>query len=267
MTAINREAMIKDLAERFFIAETTKKPIPPVRADYPDLNFEDAYAVQLAVNEKKKALGWTIVGKKVGLTNRNVQKQRGLTEPDYGTIFDANMLQEGEPIKVSSLMVGPMVEVELAFILKKDLSGPGITLSQAYNAVEAVVPAYEIVERRCQPLSKTVPESICDNAACGKMMLGSKFSKVEGLDLRNIGVYIEQNGVLIDSACSATVLGNPLQSVAWLANKLSQFGTKLYAGEFVMTGSVTLMHPITAGSTFRSVFGNNLGEIVATFVE
>ena len=267
MAAINKEAMIKDLAERLFTAETTGKSIPTFGEEYPGLNFEDAYTVQLAVNEKKKALGWTIVGKKVGLTNSNVQKQKGLTEPDYGTIFDVSIVQEGTPIKVSTLMGEPTIEVELAFVLKRDLSGPGVTLSQAYHAVEAVVPAFEIVEYRTNPFPKTVPESICDNAACGKMILGSKFSKLDGLDLRSIGVYIEENGVLIDSACSATVLGNPLQSLAWLANKLSHFGTKLYAGEFAMTGSITLMHTVKAGSSYRAVLGNGIGELVANFVE
>lgn len=262
-----RDEMIRDLAERFFIAETTRKLIKPVIEDYPGLTFEDAYAVQLAVNEKKKALGWSIVGKKVGLTNPSVQKQRGLTEPDYGTLFDANMLREGEPVKVSTLMCEPMIEVELAFVLKHDLSGPGVSLSQAYHAVEAVVPAFEIVECRCSPASKTVPESICDNASCGMVMLGNKFTKIDGLNLRAIGVTIEENGRYLDSATSATVLGSPLMSLAWLANKLSRFGTQLYEGEFVMTGSVTLMHPIKTGACYRAIFGDNIGEMSIAFVE
>ena len=261
-----RYAMIADLADRFFQAEITRQPIAPVISEYPSLSLQDAYEVQMAVVKKKLDLGWKIVGKKVGLTNREVQKQRGILEPDYGHIFDHNMLQEGVPIKVSDLMVSPVIEVELAFVMKRDLAGPGVTVAQALHAVEGIIPAIEIVERRCQPLSKTIQESIADNAACGKIILGSKITRVEDLDLRTIGVFLEENGVLLDSACSATVLGNPAMSLTWLANKLSEFDTHLYEGEVVMTGSVTLMHPISPGKNYNAVFGNGIGNVVASFI-
>lgn len=231
----------------------------------PDLTLEDAYAVQMAAVAKKKALGWTIVGKKVGLTNREVQKQRGILEPDYGHIFNHNMLQKGEPIEVASLMTNPMIEVELAFVMRRDLEDPGVAVAHALRATEGILPASEIVERRCQPLSKTIQKSICDNAACGKIILGSRFTPVTNLDMKSIGVYLEKNGLLVDSAGSVTVLGNPVMSVAWLANKLAQFGTKLCKGEVIMTGSVCRMHPIAAGDNYHTVFGNNLGDIRVAF--
>ena len=87
-----------------------------------------------------------------------------------------------------------------------------------------------------------------------------------GLDMRTIGVYLEKNGCLLDSACSVTVLGNPVLSVAWLANKLTQFGTKLYEGEIVMTGSICLMHPIAPGENYHAVFGNHVGDVRVAFI-
>lgn len=260
-----RTARIKDIAERLFKAETTKQPIAPIHDEFPGLTLEEAYAVQMAAAENKLASGWKVVGKKVGLTNKEVQKQRGILEPDYGHIFDHNIIPEGDPISIASLMVHPVIEVELAFVMRRDLIGPGVTVAKAYHAVEGILPAFEIVERRMYPLSKTIEESVCDNAACGKIVLGSKLTPIENLNLKSIGVYLEKNGSLIDSACCATVLGTPIMSVAWLANKLAQFGVGIYEGEVIMTGSICLMHPIAPGENYHAVFSDNIGDLMVSF--
>lgn len=258
---------IFEIANRIYNAEITNTPMPPIHDEFNDLTLQEAYSVQMEVVKRKMDLGWKIVGKKVGLTNKKVQEQRGISEPDYGHIFDHNIIQEGNPVSVHSLMIHPVIEVELAFVMRRDLIGPGATVASAYHAVEGVLPAFEIVERRMYPLSKTVEESVCDNAACGKILLGSKLTYVNNLNLKSIGVYLEKNGQLIDSACCATVLGTPIMSVAWLANKLAQFGVGLRAGEIVMTGSICLMHPISAGENYHAVFSDGIGDLAISFID
>ena len=258
---------IQVLAEQLFQAENTRVPIPPYTENgYPDMTYEDAYRIQLAALDLKLAAGQKIVGKKVGLTNNNVQKKRGITEPDYGHLLDNRICNQDEPLKMSELMVGPSVECELAFIMKEDLMGPGVTAASVFAAVAGVIPAIEIVERRFYPLCKSVIDSIADNAAFGRVILGDRMTPVENLDFRTIGCLIEKNGMPIDTATAATVMGNPLESVAWLVNKLAGYGVGLKKGEIVMSGSVGLMHTASAGECYYAHFGGGLGSVKVCFV-
>ncbi|MEW5912904.1 MAG: fumarylacetoacetate hydrolase family protein [Thermodesulfobacteriota bacterium] len=261
-------ATIKKLARKIFQAEMQRKPIPPFTdSAYPNLTTEEAYKIQLAAVELKRKAGQRIVGKKIGLTNLAVQKARGISEPDYGHIMDVLMANQDRPLKLSELLPGPAVEAEVAFVLKKDLQGPGVTAGKVIQCTAGVMPALEIVERRFYPLCKSVKDSICDNAACGKIILGAKLTPVRGLDFRTIGLVIEKNGQPIDMSCSAAVLGSPAESVAWLANKLAEYGVGLGAGEIIMSGSIGLMHAAAAGDCFYAHFGSGLGSVKVSFVE
>lgn len=262
---------IEELARGLWEAERTGNTLPPYTENgCEDMTLDDAYAIQLAAVEMKKADGFHVVGKKVGLTNAAVRKARGIPEPDYGHIMNNVIGNQDVPYRYEELTAGPgthpALECELAFILKEDLTGPGITAARVAEAAEGVVPAIEIVERRFYPLCSNVKDSICDNAACGRIILGAKLSPVKGLDLRTIGLLVEKNGLPIDYSCSAAVLGSPAESVAWLANKLAAFGVSLRAGEIVMSGSIGAMHEINAGDCFTAHFGDGLGSVKAVFI-
>lgn len=258
---------IELIAKQLFEAEETRVPIPPITDKYPDLTLEDAYKIQLASIEMRKASGQRVVGKKVGLTNVAVQKARGILEPDYGHIMDKHIGRQDVPFKMSELMIKPALEAEIAFILKQDLKGPGITSAAVLDAIGGIMPAFEIVERRCFPLSKTIEDSICDNAACGKVVLGNKITTRTDIDFRTIGLLIEKNGVPIDMCCSASVLGSPIESVVWLVNKLATFGSQLYKDEIVITGSIGMMHDVQAGDVFYAHYGDGLGSVKVCFTE
>jgi len=262
------DSTIQELARKIYRAETERNPIPPfTETSHPDMTIEDAYKIQLAAVDMKINAGQTIVGKKVGLTNIAVQKARGISEPDYGYIMDALMGNQDVPFKMSELMQPPFIECELAFVLRKDILGPGVTAATVIEATKGVIPAFEIVERRFSPLCKSVKDSICDNAACGKIVLGAKLTPARGLDFRTIGTLIEKNGQPIDMSCSAAVLGSPVESVAWLANKLSKYDVSLKAGEIIMTGSIGLMHETKAGDCFYAHFGSDLGSVKVSFID
>ena len=261
------EAVIRRLAEQIYQAEMTHTPIPAFTENgYPDMSYEDAYRIQLAAVALKQAAGQRVVGKKIGLTNLAVQAYRGIHEPDYGHITDAVLAGQDQPIPPAQLTGVPNIECELAFVLKHDLSGPGVTAGQVLACTLGVLPAIEVVERRFWPLCKSVKDSICDNAACGKVVLGSKLTDVMGLDFRTVGVVVEKNGLPIDTACSSTVYGNPVESVAWLANKLGQFGIELKAGSIVMAGAVTAALPAQAGDAFTVSF-QGLGSVTVKFTD
>jgi 2-keto-4-pentenoate hydratase len=261
------EKTVKELAEKIYEAETSRVAIPPFTETIcPDMTIEEAYRIQLTAIDLKKAAGQSVVGKKIGLTNLAVQKSRGISEPDYGHIMDAFMGNQDIPFKISELMSSPFIECELAFVLKKDVKGPGVTAAAIIEATEGVIPAFEIIERRFFPLCKSIKDSICDNAACGKIVLGAKMSPVINLDFRTIGLIVEKNGQPIDMACSAAVMGSPAESVAWLANKLADYGSGIKAGEIIMSGSISLMHEAAAGDCFYAHFGNGIGSVKVSFI-
>ena len=262
------DSTIQEFARKIYKAEIERKAIPPfTETSHPNMTLKEAYKIQLAAVDMKIDAGQRIVGKKIGLTNLAVQKARGISEPDYGHILDALMGNQDVPFKISELMSTPFVECELAFVIRKDIQGPGVTAATVIGATEGVMPAFEIVERRFFPLCKSVKDSICDNAACGKIVLGAKLTRPHGLDFRTIGIVIEKNGQPIDMSCSAAVLGSPAESVAWLANKLSEYDISLKAGEIIMTGSIGLMHEAKAGDCFYAHFGNDIGSVKVSFVE
>jgi|TARA_B100001013_G_scaffold275919_1_gene176297 2-keto-4-pentenoate hydratase len=261
------EKTIRELAKKIFEADVNRKRIPPfTETSHPDMTIDDAYQIQLAALEMRIKAGQHVVGKKIGLTNVAVQKARGISEPDYGYLMDVQMGHQDMPIKMSEMVSEPAVECELAFILSKDLKGPGVTAGSVIEATEGVVPAFEIVERRFSPLSKSVIDSICDNAASGKIILGAKLTPATNLDFRTIGLLIEKNGQPLDMSCSAAVLGSPAESVAWLANKMAEYDVSLKRGEIIMSGSIGVMHSPKAGDCFYAHFGNDLGNVKVLFV-
>ncbi|MDL2272867.1 2-keto-4-pentenoate hydratase [Desulfovibrio sp. OttesenSCG-928-I05] len=259
------EQTIASIAQALCDAEKSSLTIEKLSVAYPGITVEDAYKIQLEAVKLKEKQGQVIVGKKIGLTNLVMQKAMGITEPDYGHVMDANMAAQDVPLSMSTL-VRPSIEAEIAFVLGRDIKGPGITAATVMAAAEGILASFEIVDCRFHDSKIALADTIADNASCGRIILGSRMIPLEGIDLRTIGLVLEKNGTIIDMGVSAAVLGSPAASVAWLANKIASFGVYLKAGEVIMSGSFTNIHPISAGDNFTAHFGG-VGSVKASFVE
>lgn len=257
------EKRIRELAERLWTAEATKHPISPITETDPGITVEEAYRVQLEVMERKKKEGQVVVGKKIGLTSRAMQALLGVSEPDYGHILDRMVVMEGESIP-SKELIQPRVEGEIAFVLKEDLKGPGVTLTEVMRASEGVIPALEIIDSRIADWKIKLPDTVADNASSARIVLGGKLTPLSGLDLRTVGMVLEKNGEVVATAAGAAVLGHPAQAVAWLANKLSLYGISLRKGEVILSGSLTGAVPVGSGDFIRADFGS-LGDVKVKF--
>ncbi len=244
-------------------AEKSCCPVVALTERFPDVSYEDAYAIQLKTFDTLVKSGAVIVGKKIGLTSKAMQDQMNIREPDYGMIVDRMVAREGAPIPMSSLIL-PKIEPELAFLLKEDLKGPGITVANVLEATEGVLPAFEVIDSRYKDWKITVKDSISDNASAALMILGGKLTPITDIDLRYVGLVLEKNGSLVSTAAGAAVLGNPAQSVAWLANKLTEYGISLKKGEFVMSGSFVQAVNVEAGSSLRATF-DRIGSVSVSF--
>ena len=257
------KAQMEQVSNALIEAEKTCKPIVALTDQYGDVSYEDAYAIQLKTFDTKVKAGDVIVGKKIGLTSRGMQEQFGIREPDYGMITDKMVIREGQPLPMSSLIL-PRIEPEIAFLLKEDLNGPGINVANVLDATEGVLPAFEVIDSRYKDWKITVKDSISDNASAGVMILGGKLTSVKDLDMRLLGMVLEHNGEIVSTGAGAAVLGNPAESVAWLANKLHGYGIVLKKGDFVMSGSLVAAVKVAAGSFLRATF-DHLGPVSVRF--
>lgn len=258
------EKRIKEIAKLLLTAEIEKKPIPPLTETDPHIGAEDAYQIQLRLIELKKATGRVVAGKKIGLTSLAMQAMLGVKEPDYGHILNDMLVMEGEKIKLSDL-IAPRIEGEIAFILNEDLAGPGVTVSQVLRGSAGLVPALEIIDSRIRDWKIKLPDTVADNASSARVVLGGRITSPYNIDLRTVGMVMEKNGEIMATAAGAAVLGHPAQAVAWLANKLAEFGISLRKGEIVLSGSFTAALPIASGDFFCADFGP-LGSVKIKFI-
>ena len=195
--------------------------------------------------------------------NGQLKAMLRVKEPDYGHILNGMVVMEGEEIPTSEL-IQPRIEGEMAFVLKKELKGPGVTLTDVIRCSEGVIPSLEIIDSRITDWKIKLADTVADNASSARIVLGGKITPLLGLDLRTVGMTLEKNGEVVATATGAAVLGNPAHAVAWLANKLAVYGISLRKGEVVLSGSLTAALPVAAGDFIRADFGL-LGDVKIKF--
>ena len=255
--------LVDKIAESLLESERTKRAIAPLTQQYPDLKVEDAYRIQLEVMAKKVSQGSKVIGKKVGLTSVAMQQMLGVDEPDYGHLLEDMKVKDGGIVKVGELL-SPKVEAEIGFILGEDLIGPNITFLDVLMATKYVVPTLEIIDSRIEDWKIKLVDTVADNGSSAMVVVGNQLTLIDGIDLRTVGMVIYQNGEMMETGSGAAVLGHPAQAVAWLANKLHEFGITLKAGELILPGALTKALPVQAGDQFSAHFGS-LGSVSVAF--
>ncbi len=255
----------KELSEYLINAEKIRKGVQPLTEIDPKLSVEEAYQIQLETVQRKLNQGQIVVGKKIGLTSVAMQNLLGVNEPDYGHLFNEMEVEVGGDIPFNRVMQ-PKVEAEIAFVLKEDLFGPSITAEDVLRATDYVVPALEIVDSRILNWKIKLADTIADNASSGLFVLGKIPVDVQNLKLAEVKMSFYKNGELMNTGIGSDVLGHPANCVAWLANKLSQFGTSLKAGEIILSGALSAAIDAKPGDEFTATF-DALGEVYVRFIE
>ncbi|MGW0738033.1 2-keto-4-pentenoate hydratase [Streptomyces sp. NPDC002851] len=254
---------LQEAARRLTAAERDREPIKPLTQAYHGLDIPGAYEVQRAVIAERVVGGARVRGHKVGLTASVMREQFGVSEPDYGVLLDDMFVLEGTEIAAGSLLA-PRVEPELAFVLDRPLSGPGVTVADVLRATAFVTPSLEIIDSRIQDWEITVSDSIADNASSARVVLGGTATDVRDIDPRLLGVVLRRNGEIAETGATGAALGNPVSAVAWLANKLGEFGVTLEEGAVVLPGSCTRALPVSPGDHVRADFGQ-VGSVGVVF--
>ena len=239
---------IAKLAEHLESCELEARDTHKITDDYPDMDWDDAYRVQLEIQRRKEARGCTTIGYKAGLTSHAKMSQMGVDSPVFGFLTDYFSVAEGSKVPVSEL-IHPKVEPEIAFVLKDDLKGPGCHIGSVLAATDFVMPAIEIIDSRYRDFKFDLKSVVADNTSSARFVVGGRAVPVDGQDLRLLGVVMEKNGDIATLGAGAAVLGHPAASVAMLANHLHEYGKFLPAGSVILSGGVTEAIAVEAGDT------------------
>jgi 2-oxopent-4-enoate/cis-2-oxohex-4-enoate hydratase len=245
---------IQHYGDELYLAWTQRRTVPPLLEREPAITLDDAYRIQQRYVARRIAAGETIVGKKIGVTSKPVQDFLGVYQPDFGQLTSGMIYQDGDTIDLG-ILIQPKAEAELAFVLKKDLVGPGVTAMDVIRATDYVVPCFEIVDSRITDWKIKIQDTVADNASCGVYVLGKAKGDPRKLDITLAGMVLEKNGELFSTGVGAAVQGSPANAVAWLANTLGEVGIPFKAGEVILSGSQSALVPVKDGDELVCTVG------------
>lgn len=254
---------IEELAKTLREANQNKIPCAPLRNIIGVEDIESAYAIQEINNQIMIDQGARIVGRKIGLTSKAVQKQLGVDQPDYGALFNTTEILNGDAISVKELMQAK-VEGEIAFVMNRTLDNPTITTMELLSAIEYVVPSIEIVGSRIENWNIKITDTIADNASASHFAIGHRPIKIENIDLINCQMQMTKNGEVVSEGSGASCLGSPINATLWLARTMAQLGTPIQAGEIILSGALGPMAVVSAGDSFVANF-SGLGSVSIHF--
>lgn len=258
------QATIAKLAEHLENAELQAYDVTKITDDYPNMDWDDAYAIQDEIKRRKLARGNKVAGLKAGLTSRAKMKQMGVETPVFGFIADYMSVPDGGEVKFDEL-IHPKVEAEICVVTKAPLRGPGCHIGNVMAAIDFVLPAVEVIDSRYRDFKFDLKSVIADNTSSARFVIGGNMRDLGELDLPTLGVVLEVNGEIKSMAAGAAVLGNPLVAIAMMANELGKRGQEIPAGTFIMTGGVTEAIPVAKGDNVNVRF-QDLGNVSFRFV-
>lgn len=244
-------------------AAQTGVAVPPLAASLPAAGIELAYDVQNANTEHALAAGRRLTGRKIGLTSLAVQKQLGVSEPDFGMLFADMEVLDGEEVAAGRLLQ-PRVEAEVAFVLKSRIEHPDCGVPDLIAATAYVLPAIEIVDSRIADWKISIFDTVADNASSGLYVLGNTPRRLDDVDLKLCGMVLDKNGVPSSFGVGAACLGHPVNAVIWLARRMAQLGRPLEAGDVVLSGALGPMVSVGPGDVIDTAI-DGLGTVSVRF--
>ncbi len=261
-------ARLDELGDELHRALRTRTTVAPLSAREPAITVDDAYRISHRVLARRLDEGERVVGKKIGVTSKVVQRALDVHQPDFGWLTDRmRYVCAGGAVEmpIGRELIQPRAEGELAFVLKRALRGPGVTPADVVAATDGVVAAIEVVDSRIEGWKIRITDTIADNASSGLFALGAEAVDPRRVDYVTCGIVVEKNGEIVSPGAGAAALGSPLHCVAWLADTLGRFGVALEAGEVILSGSLVPLEPVAPGDRLRIRSGGVGGaEVVFT---
>ncbi len=241
--------------DELYAALRERHTVAPLTEREPTITIDDAYHISQRLLARRLADGERVIGKKIGVTSKTVQRMLDVHQPDFGWLTDRMRYEDGAEMPIGKELIQPRAEGEIAFLLRRDLVGPGITIADVLAATEAVMPCFEIVDSRVKDWKIRIQDTVADNASSGLFVIGREAVDPRKVDLVTCGMVVEKNGEIISTGAGAAALGSPAICVAWLANTLGGFGIPLKAGEIILSGSLVPLEPVRPGDRMSLKIG------------
>jgi 2-oxopent-4-enoate/cis-2-oxohex-4-enoate hydratase len=257
-------AEVERLGDELYAALRGRHTVAPLTGRVPGVTIDDAYLVSRRMLERRLMDGERVVGKKIGVTSEVVQSMLDVRQPDFGFLTDAMLFESGATVPIDRTLIQPRAEGEIAFVLSRDLAGPGVTEADVLAATRCVRPCFEIVDSRIRDWKIRIEDTVADNASSGVFVLGPEEVDPRAVDLVACRIRVDKNGSPLSEGVGAAALGSPVYCVAWLANTLSRFGIALKAGEVILSGSLVPLEPVCAGDRMHLVL-EGVGEVSVEF--
>ena len=241
-------------------AEASGQQIGLLSLRHPEMDMDDAYAVQNAIFEQKLAQGRRVIGWKIGLTSKAMQYALNIDIPDSGILFDDMAFDTGSTVP-KGRFIQPRIEAEIAFVMKSAIGGADVTREDVIAATDYVTPSIEILDTRILRAdpetgrARNVFDTISDNAANAGIVLGAERHAVDAFDLRWVGALTFRNGEIEETGLGAGVLNDPVESVVWLARRMAQYGQSIEPGQIILSGSFIRPVECPAGTRIHADFG------------
>ena len=251
---MNEDAVVR-LGDELYDALRSRCVVEPLTAREAGIDIPAAYHISRRILDRRIEDGERVIGKKIGVTSKPVQRMLDVHQPDFGYLTDRMRYASGSDLPLSTQLIQPRAEGEIAFLLRDRLEGPGITVDHVIAATESVWPCFEVVDSRIRDWKIRIQDTIADNASSGLFVLGETGVDPKQIDLVTCGMVVEKNGEIISTGAGAAALGSPAKCVAWLANTLGGFGVALLPGEIILSGSLVPLEPVVAGDHMRLVIG------------
>ena len=258
------EKILDQLAAHLENCQLKMEDTPKVTDTYPDMSWDDAYAIQDRILASKLAKGSQIAGYKAGLTSHAKMKQMGVTDPVFGFLVSDYIVPEGGEVKVSDL-IHPKVEPEICFVTRTELKGPGCSIATVLAASDVVLPGIEVIDSRYRDFKFDLKSVVADNTSAARFVIGGQAQRPQDVDLRTVGIVLEKNGAPVALGAGAAVLGHPAAAIAMLANHLGRRGQEIPAGTMILSGGVTEAVAVKAGDHV-SLRVQGLGSVSLRFV-
>lgn len=256
---------IDQYGDELYDALRTRTVVEPLTNRESDITIDDAYRISRRLLDRRIASGEKLVGKKTGVTSKVVQAALGVHQPDFGYLTDVMVFENGASVPISTMLIQPRAEGEIAFFLEKDLTGPGVTNEDVLRATSYVKPCFEIVDSRIRDWKIKICDTIADNASSGVFLVGNDAADPKTVDFVTCGMVVWKNGEVISTGAGAAAPGSPVGCVAWLANTLGSWGIPLKAGEVILSGSLVPLEPVRAGDEMEVKIGG-IGSARVRFV-
>ena len=241
---------LDQLARHLHACQREARDTPKITDEHPQMDFDDAYAIQDRILAAKLKGGARVAGYKAGLTSHAKMKQMGVSDPVFGFLVDEFTVADGGEVKVSEL-IHPKVEPEIAFVTRTELRGPGCNIASVLAASDLVLPGIEDIHSRYRDFKFDIKSVIADNTSAVRFVVGGHAVDARSVDLRTTGIVLEKNGVPVALGAGAAVLGHPAAAVAMLVNHLGRRGKSLPAGSLVLSGGATEAVSVQAGDHVR----------------